>query len=79
MPKNNLIVDNTLKATALLYLNEALENERYEDCAGLVESAAELGAQSGEISEIIAGCVAKLKAGRQNEANRLNAGRRRWY
>ena len=80
MPRNNqAIADNTLKATALLYLVEAIEQERYENCAELVQAAQELGAEQGEISQVIAAYVAKLKTRRQNEANRLNFGRRRWY
>jgi len=69
--------DDTLKTTALLYLKEALEAERYEDCAELIASAKELGAQRSEIKQVINAYVRVLKTGRQNEANR-NVGRRRF-
>ena len=70
--------DDTLKATALLYLREALAGERYEDCAELIQTAQELGALPGEISALLAEYVRGLKAGRQNEANQAY-GRRRWF
>ena len=82
MQKNTVIrnkgPDYTLKVTALLYLKEALDRERYEDCPGLLQAAKEFGAQQGEISKVIAQYIHELKFGRPNEANRFN-GRRRFY
>ena len=74
-----LAADDTLKVTALLYLREALDTERYEDCPGLIQTAEELGALPNEISELLAEYVRTLKAGRQNEANPLNRSGRRWF
>lgn len=67
---------DTLKLTSLLYLQEALEGERYEDCAELIQSAQDLGVQRSEISEVIGAYVRTLQGNRPNEANRL--GRRRF-
>ena len=39
--------------TALVYLKEALRNERYEDCQVAVETALEFGAQEWEIKNIL--------------------------
>ena len=76
--KNNLVVekqenkpaaaDFLLKATALLYLQDALQRERYEECALLIQSAKNYGAGQGEISEIIAKHIRRLNTG-PNEAN----------
>ncbi len=38
-----------LKMTALLYLKEALQKEQYEECAAIVATAKEYGAQDWEI------------------------------
>ncbi len=46
--------DRVLKATSLLYLKDALLNQRYEDCAELIRAAKSFGAQPGEIGRIIA-------------------------
>lgn len=44
---------NPVKLTALLYLQEALLDERYEDCAEIIEIAKEFGAQPFEIRNIL--------------------------
>ena len=59
MMRNNLIFNNTenktivpdetLKATTLLYLKEALRNEEFEECAQLIKTAKGFGAQQEEI------------------------------
>ena len=41
--------DRTLKAAALVYLEEALQSERYEECAQLVRNAQRYGASPQEI------------------------------
>lgn len=60
---------NTLQLTSLLYLQEALEAERYEECAELIRSAQELGVQRSAITDVLNLYVRALKAGRPNEAN----------
>jgi len=44
---------NPVKLTALLYLREALLDEKYEECAELIEIAQEFGAQAFEIRNIL--------------------------
>ena len=46
--------DELLKATALLYLKDALVKQEYESCAELLGSARNFGAEQGEIDEVIA-------------------------
>ena len=60
--------DRTLKATALIYLEEALRNERYEECAQLIRNAQRFGAKPGEITSVIGGVV----NARRNGRGRLN-------
>ncbi len=67
---NNLVNSNrALKATALLYLKEALGQERYEECAELIESAKELGAAQSDIDKVIGRYLNKSKTEGENEAN----------
>ena len=68
---------NALQVTALLYLQAALAEERYEECAELVQSAKELGVEQIEISTVLASYVRQLK-GNGNEANQNNVNRRRF-
>ena len=42
-----------LGLTALMYLREALQNERFEDCKVAAETAREFGAQEWEIRNIL--------------------------
>jgi len=46
--------DRTLKATALIYLEEALQAERYEECDRLIRNAQRYGAGPEEIGEVVA-------------------------
>ena len=54
--------DRILKATALLYLKEALFKEKYEDCAGLIQNAKDFGAEAQEISGLLTDHVLGVKA-----------------
>ena len=45
--------DQTLKATALLYLAEALEQEQFEEAAEIIRNAKRFGAQQAEIDAVI--------------------------
>ena len=58
-----LAVYSLLRATSLLYLKDALERERYEECVGLIQSARSYGATSGDIGRIIAGYIRRLNGG----------------
>ena len=42
-----------VKLTALLYLREALLNQRYELCAEFIATAKQFGAQGREIEELL--------------------------
>jgi hypothetical protein len=42
-----------VKLTALVYLKEALLNERYEECFELIQTAKEFGAQRTEIENLL--------------------------
>ena len=42
-----------VKLTALLYLREALQAQRYEECAQFIATAREFGAQEREIEELL--------------------------
>ena len=62
-----IVADALLKATSLLYLKDALEGERYEECQELIQNAKSFGATQREISEVIGKYVRKLGFG-QGEA-----------
>ncbi len=53
-PNDLVVYDRVLKATSLLYLKDALLDQRYEECAELIQTAKGFGAQPGEINRIIA-------------------------
>lgn len=53
--------DQLVKTTSLLYLKEALTDEAYEECAGLIQAAKEAGADSGEIRQVIAEHIRTVK------------------
>lgn len=46
--------DEVSKAAALIYLHDAIENERYEQASGDLQSARAFGASSDEIDVVIA-------------------------
>ena len=47
------VVKHPIKLTALLYLKEALKNERYEVCPDIIEVAREYGAADFEIRDLL--------------------------
>ncbi len=47
------VLRHPLRLTALLYLAEALRDERYEDCAEIVAVAQEFGAGANEIRNLL--------------------------
>ena len=53
-PNKPVAPDVALKATALIYLKDALDAERYEDCPELISAAKGFGADSMEIRTVIA-------------------------
>ena len=58
--------------TALLYLQEAVRRERYEECAGYLAIAREFGAPELEITGVLAQPRRSLKAQRAAHALGLN-------
>jgi len=68
----DLGTDQLLKLTALVYLKEALVNQKYETCQELIATARNLGIDEGEINAVIAGYLNADNPGRQ-KANRLRA------
>lgn len=53
---NNQLPDTNeaLKATSLLYLDEALRKEEYEICADLINGARGFGAKDEEVAQVLA-------------------------
>lgn len=46
-------IRDPIKLTALLYLREALRNERYEECALIIQIAQEFGATKKEVQWLL--------------------------
>jgi len=83
---NNLVSNNSyttgdeiLKLTALLYIEDALTNEQFEDCRELIKSAKELGARSSEIRQVLLGYIRRIRLGpsRTSEVDRKSRTQRR--
>lgn len=65
--------DETLKTTSLLYFQDALLNEQYENAVELLASARNLGASEDEIQVTIAEVILKLNGKmKSNGAERYN-------
>lgn len=47
------VVKHPIKLTALLYLKEALVNQRYEECPAILDVAREFGALEYEIQDLL--------------------------
>lgn len=69
-----LAAEGLLKATSLLYLKDALQKERYEECAALIQVAKSYGADSGDIGRAIAEALRKFNSGQGGAS--LTKGRR---
>ena len=70
--------DQALVATSLIYLKEALVNERYEQCAELIRAAKRFGASQGEIKTVLTEGARALKVGRRVEAPQKRIGLKRF-
>ena len=70
--------DLMLKTTSLIYLKDALANERYEDCAEFIKTAKRFGAEKSEVKKVISGYIRGLRVGRRNGAYKGSKGRRRF-
>jgi hypothetical protein len=64
--------DQILKLTALLYLKEALAAQEYETCQELIDTAKNLGVNSGDITGVIADYLNANNPGRQ-KGNRVRS------
>ena len=50
---NQLVRNHPVKLTALLYLKDALKQERYEECAGIIAIAKEFGATEAQVRYLL--------------------------
>ena len=69
--------DQLLQVTALAYLQDALANERYEECAELVKAARKYGAPANDIQKVLAEGARRARFARTVEPARKKAGLRR--
>ena len=85
--RNNIVFDGDkeatsdllLKTTSLIYLKEALVNQQFEDCPGLVKTAKAYGARQSEIRKAIAEYIATGSKGRRKRTNKKYGGRLFYY
>ena len=69
--------DKARKDISLLYLEEALNKEEYENCVELINTAKYFGAKQSEIGKVIANYLDRDSI-KRNEAYVKNPGRRRF-
>ena len=67
-------MNDVLKTTALIYLNEALVNQQYETCAELIETARTLGVNKEDIRTAI---TTYLKSGQLEGQTEAKLGKNR--
>ncbi len=60
-------MDEVLKTTALVYLQQALISQKFEDCQELVNKAKKYGASPSEISSVITAFLQGSKPKAANE------------
>lgn len=63
--KRNVTPDETLKVTTLLYLKDALIEEKYEEVPALIKAAKRYGAKQSEIKKEIIKYVRRLQRGQK--------------
>lgn len=62
--------NEVLKETAFIYIKEALDAQRFEECAELIRNAKEFGATPAEIKALLTGYNRGYSVNRNNnEAN----------
>lgn len=59
-----------LKATALIYLKDALDNQDYEECEELIQKAKKFGATQNDIDEILQAEIRFIRPGNIYEENK---------
>lgn len=72
------IENQLLQTTALAYLQEALTNERYEECAQLIRDAKTYGADAKEIQKVLAEAARRARYARTGAAIRRKTGVKRF-
>ena len=70
--------DEVLKVTSLIYLAEALFNEKYEDCGELIKIAKRFGARKGDIRRVITESNRGVIVGRKKKGDGGRGGRLRF-
>ncbi len=70
--------DQVLQVTALAYLQDALTNERYEECAQLVKEARTYGAQVRDIQKVLAEGARRARFARTGDPVRRRTGAKRF-
>ena len=72
------IPDEILKVTALIYLKEALQNEKYEECTELTKIAKRFGARTSEIKGVITESNRGMRVAPLNAIKKKKGGRVRF-
>lgn len=67
-----------LQTTALAYLQEALANERYEECAQLIRDAKSCGTQAKDIQKVLSEAARRARFARTGVAIRWKTGVKRF-
>ena len=70
--------NETLKATALIYLRDALDKQEYEQCPDLIQQALYFGALKSEIQQTIAEYTLGVKAAPSVKPFQKGRGNRRF-
>lgn len=73
-----LETDQLLQVTALAYLQDALAQERYEECAYLIREARKYGVQGRNIQKALAEAAQRARYGRPDRPARQANGVRRF-
>ena len=67
-----------LQTTALAYLQDALANERYEECAQLIRDAKTYGVQAREIQKVLTEAARRARFARTGVVLRRKTGVKRF-
>lgn len=76
--EENINGNRLLQVTALAYLEDALAQEHYEECAQLIKEARKYGAQGREIQKLITEGARRARYGRFDPPARKHKGVRRF-
>lgn len=76
--EENINQNQLLQVTALAYLEDALAQERYEECAHLITEARKYGAPGRDIQKLITEGARRARFGRPDRPARKQTGARRF-